>query len=96
MEGIMKTFASYARNLKTIVLAGSMLLMTTTALAQQEIDPEHFDSEPTTPAQKATTTKTHKQVATTQKKNEAPKSSHQQVASKRNPEKPKVVVVASR
>jgi hypothetical protein len=94
MEGIMSTLTKYTRNAKAILLAGTLSLLTISAFAQQEVDPEHFD-QPIV-AQKAAAPKPHKQVATAHKTKAAQKSNRQEAASKKTPEQPKVVTIASR
>ena len=88
----MSTLAKYTPNAKSILLAGAMVLTTLAALAQQEVDPEHFD-QPIV-AQKTVTPKPHKQVATAHKP-KAPKTRPQQAATK-NPQQPQVVTIAAR
>jgi hypothetical protein len=88
----MSTLTKYTNNFKTIALAGAMLLTTVSALAQQEVDPEHFD-QPIV-AQKTAAPKAHKQVATAHK----PKvtMTRPQQAAVKNPKQPKVVTIAAR
>ena len=88
----MSTLAKYTPNAKSIALAGAMLVTTVSALAQQEVDPEHFD-QPIV-AQKTAAPKPHKQVATAHK----PKvtKTRPQQATLKNPEQPKVVTIAAR
>jgi hypothetical protein len=92
MEGIMSTLTKYTRNAKAILLAGTLSLITISAFAQQEVNPENFD-QPIV-AQKAAAPKAHKQVATAHK----PKASktHSQQAAAKNPQQPKVVTIAAR
>jgi hypothetical protein len=92
MEGIMSTLAKYTPHAKTILFAGAMLLTTLAAIAQQEVDPEHFD-QPIV-AQKTAAPKPHKQVAT-EHKPKAPKAHPPQSAVK-NPQQQRVVTVAAR
>ena len=49
----MKTFSKVALAGKTILVAGTMLLLTLTAAAQQEVAPDHFDGTPAAASQSA-------------------------------------------
>ena len=72
----MKSLGNYARKLKVVVLAGAMLLVPLTALAQQEVDPDHFDGDHVQIAQKARPTEHRRQVAAMRKTNSGSKSRH--------------------
>jgi hypothetical protein len=91
----MSTLTKYTRNRKAILITGTLLLITISAFAQQEIDPEHFDQ--AIVAQKPFVAKSHKQVATVPKtvnKTTTPPKSRQHVAVARK--NSKVVTVAVR
>jgi hypothetical protein len=93
----MSTLTSYTRNAKAILLTGTLLLITISAFAQQEVDPEHFD-QPIV-AQKRSVAKPHKQVATVHKPVKTttpPKSRQASAVARKNSEQSKVVTVAAR
>lgn len=87
-------FAKYSRNLKAIVLAGGMVLIAANVVAQQEVDPDHFDRNQTVTAPKNHTSKARKQPGTAQSVNSVSKPSVRQVKASKNSGKPKVVTVA--
>jgi hypothetical protein len=89
----MENFAKYSHNLKAIVLAGAMALIAVNAVAQQEVDPDHFDGKPTVTAPK-NTTKARKQAATAQSVT-ASKPSVPQAKASKNSAKARVVTVAA-
>ncbi len=91
----MDNFAKYSRNLKAIVLAGAMVLMAVSAVAQQEVDPDHFDSNQTVAAPKNHVSKARKQPTTAQNVNTVSKPSVRQAKASNNAGKAKVVTVAA-
>jgi len=62
----MNTLTKCTRNLKTMILAGTMLLTTIAASAQQEVAPDHFDETANT-VQKVRPVTPKKQLAATHK-----------------------------
>jgi hypothetical protein len=88
-------FAKYSRNLKAIVLAGALALIAVNAVAQQEVDPEHFEGKQTVTAPKNRVSKAHKQPATAQTVNAVSKPSVRQAKANKNSGKPRVVTVAA-
>jgi hypothetical protein len=91
---IMGNFAKYSRNLKAVVLAGTMALIAVSAVAQQEVDPDHFDGNQTVTVPKNHGSKTHKQPSTAQV-NTASKPSVRQAKANKNSGKARVVTVAA-
>jgi len=84
----MSILASYASKLKTILLTGTMLLTTLTAVAQQEVDPDHFDG--SSAQARPIVVKHQKQSASVHKTNSSPKRQNQAKASKK-PKQPSVI-----
>ena len=66
------------RSLRTIVVAGAIFLAAVTAVAQQEVSPDHYEGNGAGPASKAHVTKVHKQTS-------ARKQTAKQVASNKKP-----------
>ena len=91
----MKTIAKYSRNLKAMVLVGTMALIAISAGAQQEVDPDHFDGNDNAVVQKASTAKTHKQVVAKQNTNAAPKQQVRETKLAKKSNGPRVVTVAA-
>jgi hypothetical protein len=91
---IMGKFAKYPHNVKAIVLAVAMGLVALNAVAQQEVDPDHFDGSQTVPVQKSRVMKVRKQAAPTQNANAASKPSVRQAKASKS-SGPKVVTVAA-
>ena len=91
----MDNFAKYSHNLKAIVLAGAIALMAGNAVAQQEVDPDHFDGNQTVAAPKNHTSKARKQPSTAQNVSAVSKPSVRQVKASKNSGKPRVVTVAA-
>jgi hypothetical protein len=88
----MSTLTRYTLKAKALLLAGTLSLITISAFAQQEVDPENFD-QPIV-AQKAAAPKAHKQVAAAHKPRVS--KTHSQQAAAKNPQQPQVVTVAAR
>ena len=91
----MENFAKYSHNLKAIVLAGAIALMAGNAVAQQEVDPDHFDGKQSVTTAKNHTAKARKQAATAQNANTATRPSVPQAKASKNSAKPRVVTVAA-
>jgi hypothetical protein len=93
----MGNFAKYSRNLKAIVLAGAMAVIAVNAVAQQEVDPDHFDGNQTVTASKNSVSIARKQPATAKNVNTVSKERVRQAKVNRNKNSsgPKVVRVAA-
>jgi hypothetical protein len=92
----MGNLAKYSGNLKVIALAGAMALTALNAVAQQEVDPDHFDGNQTVETtQKTHATKAHKQSATASNVNAVSKQPVRVAKASRTSGKPKVVNVAA-
>jgi hypothetical protein len=91
----MGNFTKYSSNLKAIVLAGSMALVALNAVAQQEVDPDHFDGNQTAVTQKNHATKVRKQSATKPNVSTVSKQRVPATKANRNSATPRVVTVAA-
>ena len=91
----MGNFAKYSSNLKVVVLAGVLALTGLNAVAQQEVDPDHFDGNQTVATQKNHATKMHKQSATASNGSAVSKQPVRVAKANRTSGKPKVVNVAA-
>jgi hypothetical protein len=85
----------YTGNLKTIVLAGVMALVTVNVVAQQEVDPERFEHNQTVTAPKHAVSKTRKPTATAVNTNAASNQHVRQAKATKNTGTPRVVTVAA-
>lgn len=91
----MQITSRYSRNIQAIVLAGVMGLVALSAVAQQEVAPDHFDGNDAALVQKARATKPQKQATPKQATNAGAKPRVREAKANKNSSGPRVVTVAA-